>query len=718
MQVEDSIASGIPREKRNFARAIAGSLRLAATDPILARVLFVALLVFNLWGLSIGWSSSALPGNEFRQSQTAQSTLFIQREKNFSLAYPTPVLGKPWSIPMEFPLYQWTVAAVSSVTGQPLIQAARWVSALCFYLTLPAIWLLLKRIPLNPTQRLITLSLVLTCPLYIFYARGFLIETMALMFSVWFLQGFVAAVEQRGPFWVLIANVAGIGAGLVKVTTFLLYLLPAAMIGVMWVAHAGIFRSHSPFATHRTWRVIGATAACVVGPFIATCWWIQLADAIKALNASGAQLVSSAMSGYHFGTWQARASSEPWLAHWNTIRTNLAPMASLVIFAGVAVIYGGRWRSWILVATLVFLAGPLTFPVLYSWHEYYFVANGIFLMLAVGLALSAMLESSARRWVAWTAILAVHTTQVWGYFHYLYPTQRSPHQGGSGLTRLLRDVTDPQDVLLIAGNDWSSVIPFYAERRALMIRTNLERNESYLQKAFASIADESVPLVILAGEMRGDQPLLARISTAFNIDPEPFLVHKDQTVYASRAWREDYSKRLFNLSYNDVTFANPSERRVSDQPHPVSAIRSTKFFNRISPLPERYQVPFGLTFGFRPDGRSVFDAHAPTRLWFKAPPDTTRISVRFGVSEEAYTRTGGGTDGVEFVIKEILEDGTEHLLFSRFLDPAERENDRTTQRAELNVNPTPGAEIVFETGPGPSGSNAFDWSYWEEIELR
>ena len=39
----------------------------------------------------------------------------------FRLAYETPVLGKPWSIPMEFPLYQWTVVVVSDLTGIALL---------------------------------------------------------------------------------------------------------------------------------------------------------------------------------------------------------------------------------------------------------------------------------------------------------------------------------------------------------------------------------------------------------------------------------------------------------------------------------------------------------------------------------------------------------------------------------------------------------------------
>src|SRR6478736_7286240 len=82
----------------------------------LALALFIACLGFHLWGVAVGWQSRALPGVEFRQAQTAHSVFWIKAEHNFSPAYPTPVLGKPWSVPMEFPLYQWTVVAVSDVT--------------------------------------------------------------------------------------------------------------------------------------------------------------------------------------------------------------------------------------------------------------------------------------------------------------------------------------------------------------------------------------------------------------------------------------------------------------------------------------------------------------------------------------------------------------------------------------------------------------------------
>src|SRR6187402_3033294 len=105
---------------------------VSTVEHRVAVVLFGLLLAFHAWGASVGWNNRNLPGCEFRQTQTAISALFILREDNYSLAYPTPVLGKPWSIPMEFPLYQWATVALSDTTGISLTVAGRTVSAVCF----------------------------------------------------------------------------------------------------------------------------------------------------------------------------------------------------------------------------------------------------------------------------------------------------------------------------------------------------------------------------------------------------------------------------------------------------------------------------------------------------------------------------------------------------------------------------------------------------------
>ena len=91
----------------------------STTDTALAGFILLVGLAGHFFATTLGWGNRNLPGVEFRQAQTAISAHFIQVEDNFSLAYPTPVLGKPWSIPLEFPLYQWTVVAVSNGTLSP-----------------------------------------------------------------------------------------------------------------------------------------------------------------------------------------------------------------------------------------------------------------------------------------------------------------------------------------------------------------------------------------------------------------------------------------------------------------------------------------------------------------------------------------------------------------------------------------------------------------------
>ena len=159
---------------------------------------FFAVLLLVHGGLVLtNLRSGSLIGLEFRQTQTAISSYFIQAENNFSLAYPTPVLGKPWSIPMEFPLYQWSTVWLSNATGWSLAVSARVLSALSVYATLPALGLLLGQLGVQRGRRLVVLAVVLSSPLYIFYSRAFLIEAMALAFSVWFLAAFVETMQRR-----------------------------------------------------------------------------------------------------------------------------------------------------------------------------------------------------------------------------------------------------------------------------------------------------------------------------------------------------------------------------------------------------------------------------------------------------------------------------------------------------------------------------------------
>ena len=47
--------------------------------------------------------------NGFRQTQTAITSYYLFTD-GISFKYMTPILGQPWSVPFEFPLYQFIVS--------------------------------------------------------------------------------------------------------------------------------------------------------------------------------------------------------------------------------------------------------------------------------------------------------------------------------------------------------------------------------------------------------------------------------------------------------------------------------------------------------------------------------------------------------------------------------------------------------------------------------
>ena len=65
-----------------------------------------------------------LEDNAWRQTQTALTSYWMLKE-GWQLAYQTPVLGYPWEIPLEFPIFQTIVAFVVWLADLPLDPTGR-----------------------------------------------------------------------------------------------------------------------------------------------------------------------------------------------------------------------------------------------------------------------------------------------------------------------------------------------------------------------------------------------------------------------------------------------------------------------------------------------------------------------------------------------------------------------------------------------------------------
>jgi len=135
----------------------------------------------------------------FRQSQTALSTYWLIKN-GFSFAYETPVGGPPWSIPFEFPLYQYLVALISETTGWSMIATGRMLSFAFLALCAFPVRSIMRDLKISSPAYLVFIALLFSSPFYLYWGRTFMIETAALFFTVASLKYFVDIVQSRNAY--------------------------------------------------------------------------------------------------------------------------------------------------------------------------------------------------------------------------------------------------------------------------------------------------------------------------------------------------------------------------------------------------------------------------------------------------------------------------------------------------------------------------------------
>jgi hypothetical protein len=681
--------------------------------------LFLLALGFNLWGVSFGWRHPTFQGNEFRQTHTAVSAHYIQRDRDFSLAYPTPVMGKPWSIPSEFPLYQWTVVWLSDATQLPLPESGRLVSMLCFYVALPGLYLLLRGFGVDRVSCLAPLSLVLASPLYVLYARAFLIETMALMFGLWYAAALLCGSAKRHAGWLMVANVAGLGAGLVKVTTFLVFVAPAFVwsLVLLWKSW--------PRAGQPGWsaflRVFAWLAAAHAAPFAATLWWIRFADAVKGLNPTGFHLRSDQLRSWNFG-YGKHFDADTWRMTWQTFSEQIvwSPLLALAVAVGIFLVR----RRGLLIGGLVgvYAVTLMTFPVLYSVHAYYHVAAAFLPLAALGLVVTGACESPRLpRFVGPLLLSTLLAGQVWAYAKYTYPLYSKGGNRGS-LAEALEDILRPDECLIIAGDDWSPILPYYSQRRALLIRASLSSNQDYLRAAFAAMRGEDVGALVLFDYERDNQALRDLAVETFGLESEPALFWDDRGRHVAVYFNRVIAPEAFTTfhqnknRYHHLTLANrpapPNPLAGHEKNYTELARRHQLVFSGITPRPVRFFSTFGPgSWGTFPKDWQ-FSVHPDTRLWFELPPGrhVLQTSITLPASAWENLNPSDATDGVEIAAAAVFPDGRRQVLHQRLINPAANVTDRGILPIDWSFDLPAGAQLEFSVTAGPAGSILRDWA--------
>jgi hypothetical protein len=438
------------------------------TDRVFVLFLLIAITasfihaVYYLW---IGIAGPALDYFSFRQTQTAISAYWIWRE-GFRLAYETPVLGFPWAIPYEFPIFQGLMA-LARHAGIPLDIGGRLLSFGFYIATLWPLWSLTRSLKLGKATFLIIGILFLSCPLYVFWSRTIMIESCALFFGLAWLA-LLARFLERPNYPTLIATVVlGSLAVLAKATTF-----PAFVLLGGFLILSGLFNNwRATTSAPRFSTLVLAGLACLA-PLCIGYAWVIYSDAVKTLNALGVMLTSKGLDTWNFGTLAQRISVELWrdVIFTRVLHDTFGYGFVIALIAGGALLTSRRHLVIGLATAIAFLAPFLLFTNLHIVHSYYQNANALFALAAAGLAIG-YIAAIGHRALASLILIAISLGQL-VYFHRTYAPVFSMDYRQSHINRIAqfaKQNTAPDDALMVFGDDWSAEIPYYSERKALMV---------------------------------------------------------------------------------------------------------------------------------------------------------------------------------------------------------------------------------------------------------
>lgn len=453
--------------ERPAAAAVSGPDSLLNWIVIVA---FAGATAGSLLVLYVTISQPILESYGFRQAQTALTSYWFVRE-GFAFAYQTPVVGHPWAIPFEFPLFQALVALIAKGSQFPVTNIGRAVSFAFFLATLIPVAVICRSLRLDRRVFFVFGSIYLLSPQYLFWGRTFTIESAATFFSV---ATIAAAIPLFSPGAVAFSRAASIVLlGSLAVTQKATTGLPVILVLMACLA----------VASARRWRQMDRDQArtflfralLLTLPVLIGMAWTYFTDVVKAQNEIGKLLTSGALLKWNFGTLEQRISGQflgdvMWT---RSLKANAGGFVGLAVMAFFCVKETRRVQLLVAAcAAALFLLPLLLFTNLHIVHEYYQTATTIYVVFLLALALGFLSENSSARVfaLAFALVLLLNGAHFYqGYWRIARAPMTVENNWLLAVAKVIREHTAPERPILVYGLEWNSALAYYAERKAMTV---------------------------------------------------------------------------------------------------------------------------------------------------------------------------------------------------------------------------------------------------------
>ena len=687
-----------------------------AADPSMrmALIFFCLLLTVGFWTMASGWRVRAQSAVREREVQTLLSAHFIQQENDFSPAYPVPVVGRPWAIPVEFPFYQWAAVVVSNLTGQELAATGRALGLLCFYLALPALFLALRDLGLTPAVSLIGLGLLGGNAFCLDQAAAFHSESMAVMLAAWLLAGLMRGLTTGRLGWFGLATLAGAAAGVMHPRTLGVFQVLAVGGVLLWLVR------HRAAGLSLT-LAAGWVAASIL-PWVAVVRWTHYAAAIRHLNPQAENLATLGVTGLGFAP--VVSSAEQMRTQLALVGTQAVWWPLLVLGAILAITFSERWWRQVLVCAAGFFVAQVLFPVMQGPQLHEAFAGTVCLLVALGLVLAGLFDATLPRWtgpVALVLFAALGFTQIY----------RSPRASRSvspleQLGQALQQaVLSNAYLVTVAARDTGLGLPLAAQRRTLNLTPAQAENEASVRAALVGMGSEPLGAIVLRGNPTRSDELVPWIAKQAGTEMQRAFTYREWTVYLPKLGVRPALDRLMIGGLPEVVLAAellPKAGSLAGEWQEMAKLWGFQraFFRAMQPAPASFYSSHGPGLMGGDDGENWYNAHPVTRLRFRLAPGPHRLQTRVMMQPATFDPElppNERTDGVDFQLVAVDAEDNRQVLYSRLIDPVRKAADRQPQAVDLPFTLPPGAELEIYFGPGPARQTTRDWVYLGRLRI-
>ena len=422
---------------------------------------------------------------EWRPAQTFMTAFWFNKEGISLFSYQTPVLGPPWQVPLEFPIYQVLGAIIAKLGVHNLTVACHLASLIAFYASSIFLILLCLEYFDSKLAAFLVFTVYLWLPFDIRYSTDIQIDYTSVAFALGYIYFLKKWLDQPQKYYYGISGIFfGCLSGLVKTTTLAIVIVPSALLvihGVLKQAFRFNMLIHPRelvrhILEHKIFWLI--LVGVIFTPILVAALWTRYSDGIKLANPFTAFLSSGNLLNWTYGTLAQKTSFANWWAWILKTRENFL-FGGLILFPiiGIASLYKTSLKSREFFGSSL-VGSLLTIFIFFNLyrHDYYYMAISAFMSILIGYGIYCFVHTVLTQkkywWFIFLTILLFFIVMQGG--EKIQALRKASEDGINAyksqivpLARKVRKVTAENEYVISIQNDWYPQFLLATERKGL-----------------------------------------------------------------------------------------------------------------------------------------------------------------------------------------------------------------------------------------------------------